>query len=646
MKELWIDIETYSSISLPDCGVYKYAESEDFEILLFGYAYNDEPVRVIELALGENIPENVLKDLLNADVVKYAHNAAFERICLSRFLKRHLPPEQWRCTATIARELGLPGSLEAVGDALGFGEDEKKLRTGKALIRFFSVPCKPTARNGQRTRNLPEHDLERWDLYVEYNRQDVETERLIGRRLQGYRISPREWDLYVVDQKINDRGVHADLTLTREAIILDETTKAELSAKLGSITNLDNPASVTQMKGWIQRETGQAIDSLEKGTIKDLKEKLDNDLVSEVLELRSALSKTSTKKYATILNTVNKDERIRGLSMFYGASRTGRWSGRLVQMQNLPQNHLNDEDLDIARQLVRNGDLICLQALYGDVTDTLSQLIRTAFIPAEGKKFIVSDFSAIEARVLAWLAGEKWRMKVFEDGGDIYCASASQMFHVPVEKHGVNADLRKKGKVAELALGYGGSVGALKAMDSSHSIDEAEMPAIVKMWRNASPMITKFWWDVDACVRTAIDTGQKQRTAKGITFRKDGPFLRVQLLNGREISYYDPMIINDQITYMGNNQKTNKWERLETYGPKLVENIVQAIARDCLAESMFRLEKRNIPVVFHVHDEVICDADMEHTADEIAEIMSQPISWAPGLLLKAEAYESQYYKKD
>jgi len=646
MKELWIDIETYSSISLPDCGVYKYAESEDFEILLFGYAYDDEPVRVIELALGESIPENVLKDLWNSDVIKYAHNAAFERICLSRFLNRRLPISQWRCTATIARELGLPGSLEAVGDALSFGEEEKKLKAGKALIRYFSIPCRPTARNGQRTRNLPEHDLERWDLYVEYNRQDVETERLIGRRLQKYRIVPKEWDLYALDQAINDRGVHADLTLTKEAIILDETMKAELSAKLGNITNLDNPASVTQIKGWIQRETGETIDSLEKGTLKDLKEKLDNDLVSEALELRSALSKTSTKKYTAILDTVNKDERIRGLSMFYGASRTGRWSGRLVQMQNLPQNHLNDEDLDIARQLVRNGDLICLKALYGDVTDTLSQLIRTAFIPAEGKKFIVSDFSAIEARVLAWLAGERWRMKVFADGGDIYCASASQMFHVPVEKHGVNAELRKKGKVAELALGYGGSVGALKAMDSSHSIDEAEMPAIVKMWRNASPMITKFWWDVDACVRTTIDTGQKQRTAKGITFRKDGPFLRVQLLNGREISYYDPMIINDQITYMGTNQKTNKWERIETYGPKLVENIVQAIARDCLAESIFRLESRNIPVVFHVHDEVICDADIGHTAEEISGIMSRPISWAPGLLLKAEAYESQYYKKD
>lgn len=646
MRELWIDIETYSSISLPDCGVYKYAESEDFEILLFGYAYDDEPVRVIELALGESIPENVLKDLWNSDVIKYAHNAAFERICLSRFLNRRLPISQWRCTATIARELGLPGSLEAVGDALSFGEEEKKLKAGKALIRYFSIPCRPTVRNGQRTRNLPEHDLERWDLYVEYNRQDVETERLIGRRLQKYRIVPKEWDLYALDQAINDRGVHADLTLTKEAIILDETMKAELSAKLGNITNLDNPASVTQMKGWIQRETGETIDSLEKGTLKDLKEKLDNDLVSEALELRSALSKTSTKKYTAILDTVNKDERIRGLSMFYGASRTGRWSGRLVQMQNLPQNHLNDEDLDIARQLVRNGDLICLKALYGDVTDTLSQLIRTAFIPAEGKKFIVSDFSAIEARVLAWLAGEKWRMKVFADGGDIYCASASQMFHVPVEKHGVNAELRKKGKVAELALGYGGSVGALKAMDSSHSIDEAEMPAIVKMWRNASPMITKFWWDVDACVRTTIDTGQKQRAQKGITFRKDGPFLRVQLLNGREISYYDPMIINDQITYMGTNQKTNKWERIETYGPKLVENIVQAIARDCLAESIFRLESRNIPVVFHVHDEVICDADIGHTAEEISGIMSRPISWAPGLLLKAEAYESQYYKKD
>lgn len=647
MKKLWIDIETYSSVSLQDCGVYKYSASPDFEILLFGYAYDEEPVRVIELALGETLGPQLESDLFDPSVQKYAHNAAFERVCLSRYFNRTMDPAQWTCTATMARELGLPGSLEGAGDALGFTEDKKKLKTGKALIRYFSVPCKPTASNGGRTRNLPEHDLDRWDLYVEYNRQDVVTEREIGHILEKYEIADSEWKLYQLDQKINDRGVRADITLARQAIAMDEDTKEELTAKMQDLTGISNPNSNVQLKDWIEAKTGQTVESLEKKVIEDVKKQLNDSSVTEVLEIRAMLSKTSTKKYTAILNTANSDDRIRGLTMFYGASRTGRWAGRLVQMQNLPQNHLNDEELDTARELVKNGDRLGVELLYENVTDTLSQLIRTAFIPAIGNKFIVSDFSAIEARVLAWLAGEKWRMEVFKNGGDIYCASASQMFHKPVVKHGINGELRVKGKIAELALGYGGAVGALKAMDYTHSLNESEMLPLVQAWRKASPEIVKFWWEVDTCAQQTINTGQSTRSRHGIRFRKNGPMLRVRLPSGRELSYVQPKITADGITYMGTDQKTGQWSRIETYGPKLVENIVQATARDCLAESMFRLEKAGASIVFHVHDEVICDVKADaFTGKEIEEIMSQPIDWAPGLILNAEAYECQYYKKD
>lgn len=647
MKKLWIDIETYSSVSLQDCGVYKYSASPDFEILLFGYAYDEEPVRVIELALGETLGPQLESDLFDPSVQKYAHNAAFERVCLSRYFNRPMDAKQWTCTATMARELGLPGSLEGAGDALGFAEDKKKLKTGKALIRYFSVPCKPTASNGARTRNLPEHDLDRWDLYVEYNRQDVVTEREIGHILEKYEIADSEWKLYQLDQKINDRGVRADIELAKQAITMDEAVKEDLTQQIQKLTGVSNPNSNVQLKGWIENKTGQTIESLEKKVIEDVKKRLNDSSVTEVLEIRAMLSKTSTKKYTAILNTANSDDRIRGLTMFYGASRTGRWAGRLVQMQNLPQNHLNDEELDTARELVKNGDRLGVELLYENVTDTLSQLIRTAFIPAIGNKFIVSDFSAIEARVLAWLAGEKWRMEVFKNGGDIYCASASQMFHKPVVKHGINGDLRVKGKIAELALGYGGAVGALKAMDYTHSLDESEMLPLVQAWRKASPEIVKFWWEVDTCAQQTINTGQSTRSRYGIRFRKNGPMLRVRLPSGRELSYVQPKITADGITYMGTDQKTGQWSRIETYGPKLVENIVQATARDCLAESMFRLEKAGAPIVFHVHDEVICDVKADAFTDkEIEEIMSQPIDWAPGLILNAEAYECQYYKKD
>lgn len=646
MRQLHIDIETYSSVALQNCGVYKYSESPDFEILLFGYAFDEEPVRVIELALGEELPQEVRSALTDPSVLKVAHNASFERVCLSKYLGTHLTPDQWYCTATLARELGLPGSLEDIGNVLGFAEDKKKLKTGKALIRYFSIPCKATGVNGGRTRNLPEHDLERWDLYVEYNRQDVVTEREIAKVLGKYSVAPSEWKLYQVDQNINDRGVRADLDLAEKAIEMDEATKAELTSEMIKLTGLENPNSNVQLKTWIEERTGQIVESLEKKVIEDVKKDLNDSSVNEVLEIRAMLSKTSTKKYTTILKTANEDERIRGLTLFYGASRTGRWAGRLVQMQNLPQNHLNDEDLDIARQMVKNGDRLGVELLYGNVTDVLSQLIRTAFIPPEGKKFVVSDFSAIEARVLAWLAGEKWRMEVFAKGGDIYCASASQMFHKPVVKHGVNGELRVKGKIAELALGYGGAVGALKSMDYTHSLNEDEMLPLVQAWRKASPEIVKFWWEVDQCAIKTINTGQTTRSRKGITFRKDGPLLRVKLPNGRELSYVKPKITQAGITYMGNDQKSGQWVRLETYGPKLVENIVQATARDCLAESMFRLEKLGIPIVFHVHDEVICEVPMDYTESMISDIMSQPIDWAPGLVLNAEAYECPYYKKD
>lgn len=645
---LHIDIETYSSISLKDSGVHRYAESPDFEILLFGYAYDDEPAKTIDLAQGEALPGQILRDLLDPDIIKVAFNAPFERTCLAAWLGKPMPAEQWEDTAVLARMLGLPSSLENVGSAIGLPEDKQKLKTGRALIRYFSVPCKPTKANGQRSRNLPEHDLNKWRLYKEYNTQDVEAERAIEKVLAKYEIDPKEWDLWRLDQHINDRGVGVDLELAAHAVEFDGVVKGRLFDEAQSLTGLDNPKSVAQIKGWIKEVSGVEVESLNKKSIPDVKTNANNENVNRFLEIRQGLAKTSTEKYNAMLRTACRDSRIRGLTMFYGAARTGRWAGRLVQMQNLPQNKMPDRDLDIARQLVKMGDRETLELLYDDLAGTLSQLIRTAFVPRPGCRFIVSDFSAIEARVIAWLAGENWRLEVFEKGGDIYCASASQMFKVPVEKHGINGHLRQKGKIAELALGYGGSVGALKSMGAlDMGIPEEELLPLVTSWRKANPAITKFWWDTDRAVKQVIQTKVPQKLPFGIKLWREGPFLRLGLPSGRPLAYVRPRVQDDSITYEGTIQASGGWGRIESYGPKFVENIVQATARDCLAESIRRLENLGYPIVFHVHDEVICEVPIgESSAEEISAIMSEPIPWAPGLPLKADAYECEYYRKD
>lgn len=647
MQTLAIDIETYSSVSLIDCGVYAYMESPDFDILLFGYAYDDGPVDVIDLT-EEDLPENIIQDLTDPTILKTAFNANFERTCLTKYLGKRMVPQQWSCTAVMARELGLPASLEKVGAAIGLPEDQQKSKTGKALIRYFSIPCKPTKTNGGRTRNLPDHDREKWELYIEYNRQDVVTERAIRKKLKRFKIFPDEQVLWCHDQDINDRGVMVDVPFAEKAIELDGICKDRLLQEAKELTGLENPKSTAQLKRWIEEEAGIEVPSLNKKSIPDVREAADSEAVNKMLDIRAGLAKTSTEKYKKMVETVCADSRIRGLSLFYGASRTGRWAGRLVQMQNLPQNKMPDEDLDIARQLVAANDLIALETCFDDLSGTLSQLIRTAFIPRPGYRFIVSDFSAIEARVIAWLANEEWRMDVFNTHGKIYEASAEQMFHLPPGSVKKGDPMRQKGKIAELALGYGGAVGALKAMGALEmGLEENELLPLVTSWRAANKAITKFWWDVDAAARRTITTTGPTKLPWGMGFRKDGPLLRLALPNGRELSYVSPRIIDDNITYEGTLQTSGNWGRIESYGPKLVENIVQATARDCLAVAMDRLENAGFPIVFHVHDEVICEVPIgKSSADEIAEIMGQPIDWAPGLPLKAAAYECEYYRKD
>lgn len=648
MRTLAIDIETFSSVSLLKSGVYAYAESQDFEILLFGYAWDDGPVKVIDLASGQDLPQELQDALYDPQILKTAFNASFERTCLSAFMGSVTPPEQWSCTAVMARELGLPGSLEAVGTVLGLPEDKQKLKTGKALIRYFSIPCKPTKTNGQRTRNLPQHDPERWALYVEYNRQDVEAERAIRKKLSRFPIIDTEQPLWVVDQRINDRGVGVDINFAQQAIGLDAIVKDRLLAQAKALTGLDNPKSTTQLKSWIEETSGVEVESLRKDKIGALRDDAGNDEVNEMLDIRAGLSKTSTEKYNAMLRTACADHRIRGLTLFYGASRTGRWAGRLVQMQNLPQNKMPDRDLDIARQLVAAGDLCTLELLFNDVSGTLSQLIRTAFVPKPGHRFIVADFSAIEARVIAWLASEQWRMDVFNTHGKIYEASAEQMFHLPPGSVKKGDPMRQKGKIAELALGYGGSVGALKSMGALNmGLTESELKPLVNSWRAANKAITKFWWDTDDAAKTTILTQAPSSLPFGIRFRKQGPLLRLRLPSGRELSYVKPAVIDEQITYEGTMQASGAWGRIESYGPKLVENIVQAVARDCLAVAITRLEENGFPVVFHVHDEAICEVpEGVSSAKEVGEIMSEPIEWAKGLPLKADAYECDYYRKD
>lgn len=646
MKTLSIDIETYSSVSLQKAGVYKYTESQDFEILLFGYSADGGPVQTVDLACGETIPEAVISALTDESVLKWAFNASFERICLSRFLGmptgEYLDPESWRCSMIWAATMGLPLSLEGVGAVLGL--EKQKLTEGKELIKYFCQPCAPTKNNGGRTRNRPTDAPDKWDAFKRYNIRDVETEMSIQAKLHNFPVPDSVWEEYHIDQRINDRGVALDLTLVREAIEMDGRSRSELTDAMKDITELENPNSVQQMKLWLA-DNGLETDTLGKKAVAEMIKTAPSEL-QEVLTLRQQLAKSSVKKYQTMETCVCSDGRARGMFQFYGANRTGRWAGRLIQMQNLPQNHL--EDLAEARALVRAGDFDAVEMLYEDVPDTLSQLIRTAFVPRSGAKFIVADFSAIEARVIAWLAGEKWRQDVFAAGKDIYCASASQMFKVPVEKHGVNGHLRQKGKIAELALGYGGSVGALNAMGAIEmGLTEDELPPLVDAWRQSNPNITKLWWDVDRAATEAVRYKRKSET-HGILFDYRSGMLFITLPSSRRLAYVKPRIGEnkfggDCITYEGVGG-TKKWERLESYGPKFVENIVQATSRDILCYAMQTL--RNCSVVMHIHDELVIEADPRMSLPAVCEQMDRTPPWAKGLLLRADGYECDFYQKD
>ena len=646
MKNLEIDIETFSSVNLTKTGVYRYVESPDFEILLFGYSIDGGEVSVIDLKNGENIPPEVLSALEDDSVTKWAFNAQFERICLSRFLGyeqgTYLEPSSWKCSMIWSAYMGLPLSLEGVGAVLGF--EKQKLTEGKELIKYFCTPCDPTKVNGGRTRNLPQHDIEKWNRFKAYNIRDVEVEMQIQERLQKFPVPEFVWDEYHLDQEINDRGILVDMPFVEKCIEIDKVSHEKLMAKMKELTNLENPNSVTQMKSWLS-DNGVETETLGKKAVAALMDETSDEL-TEVLSLRQKLAKSSIRKYQAMQSAVCEDGRVRGMFQFYGANRTGRFAGRLVQLQNLPQNHM--EDLAEARGLIRYGDYDSVDFLYDDIPDTLSQLIRTAFIPTVNKSFIVADFSAIEARVIAWFAGETWRTEVFEKGGDIYCASASQMFGVPVEKHGVNGHLRQKGKIAELALGYGGSVGALKAMGALEmGLAEEELPELVSAWRSSNPNIVRFWWDVDRAVKKAI---KEKTTASthGIQFSCRSGMLFITLPSGRMLSYVKPRMGENKfggesVTYEGVGG-TKKWERLESYGPKFVENIVQATSRDILMYAMQTL--RNCSIVAHVHDEVIIEADSGMSLDEVCEQMARVPKWAAGLLLRADGYTCEFYKKD
>ena len=646
MQTLSIDLETYSDQPLAKTGVYRYVESPDFEILLFAYSVDGGSVQQIDLACGEKIPSEILSALEDETVTKWAFNANFERICLSRFLGYptgdYLEPDSWKCSMVWAAYMGLPLSLEGVGAVLGL--EKQKLTEGKDLIKYFCQPCAPTKSNGQRTRNLPEHAPDKWLAFKRYNIRDVETEMSIQARLSKYPVPDSVWEEYHLDQEINDRGVGLDMELVRQAIQMDGRSRSELTQAMKELTSLDNPNSVQQMKQWLA-DNGVETDTLGKKAVAELLKTAPPEL-QKVLTLRQQLAKSSVKKYQAMETAVCADGRARGMFQFYGANRTGRWAGRIIQMQNLPQNHL--DDLSEARSLVRAGDFDALEMLYEDVPDTLSQLIRTAFVPQEDRKFIVADFSAIEARVIAWLAGEKWRQDVFAEGKDIYCASASQMFGVPVEKHGVNGHLRQKGKIAELALGYGGSVGALKAMGALEmGLSEDELPALVSAWRQANPKIVQFWWAVDRAVMDAVTRKTTTKT-HGIIFSARNGMLFITLPSGRSLAYVKPKIGEnrfggDCITYEGVGG-TKKWERLESYGPKFVENIVQATSRDILCYAMQTL--RCCSIVMHIHDEVVIEADRRMSLQAVCDQMGRTPPWAKGLQLRADGYETDFYKKD
>lgn len=658
MENLSIDLETFSSVDLKKCGVYKYAESDDFEILLFGYSVDGSEVRVVDLVQGETIPNTVLSALTDETVTKWAFNAQFERVCLSRYLRDKginvnpgqtvkseglfLNPCSWHCTMIWSATLGLPMSLESVGAVLGL--DKQKLTSGKNLIKYFCLPCNPTKVNGGRTRNKYFHDKEKWDLFKSYNKRDVEVEMSIQEKLSRFPVPDFLWQEFYLDQQINDRGIGIDPLFVESAIKLDQEVKTHLVDELKHVTGLENPNSVLQMRSWL-KEHGLEMESLGKKEVAKELKTVGKEL-AEVLRLRQQLAKSSVKKYTAMKNAACMDYRERGMFRFYGANRTGRFAGRLVQLQNLPQNHL--PDLAEARSLVKQGNVEALEMLYEDIPDTLSQLIRTSFIPRTGFKFIVADFSAIEARVLAWLAGEKWRMRVFAEGKDIYCSSASQMFGVPVEKHGVNGHLRQKGKIAELALGYGGSVGALKAMGAlDMGLREDELQPLVDAWRSSNPMVTTLWWDVDRAVKQCVHEHVSVRT-HNIVFTYKSGFLIITLPSKRCLYYVKPRVEENKyggesVTYEGVGS-TKKWERLESYGPKFVENITQAIARDILLYAMQTLKEYRI--VAHVHDEAIIETDKSVSIQSVCELMGRTPPWAEGLLLRADGYECGFYKKD
>ena len=646
MKSISWDLETYSSVDLAKCGVYRYCESKDFEILLAAYSIDGGAVQVTDLACGEKLPQEILDALEDETVEKWSYNSQFERICLSRLLGYpagdYLAPESWRCSMVWASTLGLPRSLESVGAVLGL--EKQKLTEGKDLIRYFCVPCKPTKANGGRTRNRPEHDPEKWERFKAYNLRDVETEMQIQKRLSKFPVPDAIWEEYHLDQEINDRGIGVDMELVRQAIVMDARSRERLTATMQELTELNNPNSVQQMKQWLA-DHGLETDTLGKKAVAELIKTAPEPL-REVLSLRQQLAKSSVKKYTAMENAVCTDSRAHGMFVFYGANRTGRFSGRLIQLQNLYKNTM--PDLAQARALVRSGNYEALSMLYEDIPDTLSQLIRTAFVPQDGRKLIVADFSAIEARVLAWLAGEKWVLEVFEKGGDIYCETAARMFHCRVEKHGENAELRQKGKQATLSCGYGGSVGALKAMGALEAgMTEEELQPLVDSWRAANPNIVRFWWDVERAVKECVKMRIPTET-HGLRFDYRSAMLFITLPSGRRLAYVKPRIGENQfggesVTYMGVGG-TKKWERLESYGPKFVENIVQGTARDILCYAMQTL--KNCSIVAHVHDEIIIEADRRMSVTAVCEQMGRTPPWAKGLKLRADGYECEFYQKD
>lgn len=660
MGHLSIDLETYSSVDIKKSGLYKYVQSPDFEILLFAYSMNGQPVKIVDLKQGESIPMEVYSALFDPSVTKHAYNAAFEWYCLSKHFAYTDPFSwlaQWRCTQIHGLYLGYPAGLAALGEALGIPQDKRKMGVGGSLIRTFCVPCKPTKANGGHTRTLPHHEPDKWDLFKQYCVGDVVAEMEILKRLSVFPVPEKEWRLWQLDQKINVRGIACDLELVEGALAVDEQITSELMAEAVQLSGLDNPKSVQQLKKWLTEEIGEEVEDLRKDTVSNLIKTVDVGKARRMLEIRQELSKTSVKKYQAMRTVACGDSRVRGLLQFYGANRTGRWAGRLVQVHNLTKNKMALELLKLARQLVRERKVEMLKLIFGSVPDTLSQLIRTAFVAPEGKQLLVADFNAIEARVIAWLAGERWRLDVFASHGKIYEASASQMFGVPIESIGKDSELRQKGKVSELALGYQGAAGALINMGAlDMGLKEEELPEIVMRWRNANRRIVDLWFSFEAAAIEVMETGQPVGV-RGIIFAREShhqnglDFFTIQLPSGRKLYYVKPSLAQNDfgkqaLHYMGPDQKTGKWTKISTYGGKLVENVVQAIARDCLAESLLRADQVGYETVLHVHDELGVESDKEEELDHVLDLMAQPIEWAPGLPLKAAGFKTQFYMKD